>query len=269
MTPRALTAGLESLEITSDIVMVHASMKAFGWIAGGTETVVRALLEAVGCRGTVCAQVAWEENQWHSGDSPSISPAYRRLLLPFDPQVSEAARFEGRVAERIRTWPGARRSCNPASGIAAVGAAADWLTQSHPLRHGFGTGSPYAKLIEGHGQILVLGAPLARLSILHHAETIASTSHKRRVRYEVPIASEHGVVVGVIDDIDSTRGAFSYESVAGSRDKAFAQIAGEALRAGHGRSRQLGSASCHVFDAGSLVSVAVGWLERRFPRACA
>jgi aminoglycoside 3-N-acetyltransferase len=51
--------------------------------------------------------------------------------------------------------------------MAAVGAKAGWLTEDQPSHHGFGPGSPLAKLVDADGQVLLLGAPLDRLTILH------------------------------------------------------------------------------------------------------
>jgi aminoglycoside 3-N-acetyltransferase len=60
--------------------------------------------------------------------------------------------------------------------MAAIGAAAGWLTEDQPWHHGFGPGSPLAKLVEADGQVLLLGVPPDRLTILHHAELSQTTT---------------------------------------------------------------------------------------------
>jgi aminoglycoside 3-N-acetyltransferase len=67
--------------------------------------------------------------------------AYRAECPPFDPEFSETDRQMGRVPERIRTWPGAKVSGSHFRRMAAIGAAAGWLTEDQPWHHGFGPGS--------------------------------------------------------------------------------------------------------------------------------
>ena len=44
---------------------------------------------------------------------------------------SEAAHDHGRIPERVRTWPGAKRSVHPEASVVAVGARAEWLCAEH------------------------------------------------------------------------------------------------------------------------------------------
>ena len=53
--------------------------------------------------------------------------------------------------------------------MAAVGAQAEWLTRDHPSDYGYGPGSPLAKLVESGGKVLMLGAPLDTITLLHYA----------------------------------------------------------------------------------------------------
>ncbi|MBT3604439.1 MAG: hypothetical protein HN521_15385 [Candidatus Latescibacteria bacterium] len=54
--------GLKSLGIKpGDILFVHSSLRSFGNINGGTDTVIDALLETVGENGSVAMiSIAWE-----------------------------------------------------------------------------------------------------------------------------------------------------------------------------------------------------------------
>ena len=141
--------------------MVHTRMSAIGWVVGGAETVVTALLDVLGPAGTLMAYVGWNDSTGGlTGWPPVWQEAYRSECPPFDPEFSETDRQMGRVPERIRTWPGARVSSSHFRRMAAIGAAAGWLTEDQPWNHGFGPGSPLAKLVEADGQVLLLGAPL-------------------------------------------------------------------------------------------------------------
>ena len=43
------------------IVMLHASVKAIGWVVGGPDTVIHALLDLLAPDGTLMMYISWEE----------------------------------------------------------------------------------------------------------------------------------------------------------------------------------------------------------------
>jgi aminoglycoside 3-N-acetyltransferase len=266
VTEAELRAGLAALGVRGGaIVMVHASLSRLGWVVGGSEAVVRALLGAVGPEGTVCAQASWEDSTFGLDDWPDVwRRAYETQRRPFDPLISECAHFEGRVAERIRTWPGACRSANPDAGVTAVGARAAWLTADHGPDDAFGPDTPYAKLREAGGQIVLLGAPLDSISMLHHAEATAEVPGKRRVRYRVPVSVDGAVTWRWCHDIDVRRGPVAYARHVPNGTPPLAAIAGEALAARIGRRGTIGRGQCHLFEAKDLIDYARAWIEDRF-----
>ena len=109
--------------------MVHTRMSAIGWVIGGSESVVRALLDALGAEGTLMAYASWQEYVYRVAEWPrEHREAYLAEPPVFDPATAEAVRDHGRVPERVRTWPGAKRSAHPEAGVVAVGQRARWLT---------------------------------------------------------------------------------------------------------------------------------------------
>ncbi len=256
------------------VLMVHARVSALGWVVGGTGAVVLALLDALGPDGTLMAYAGWEDDPYGMEDwPPAWRAAYEAELPPFDPATAEAVHANGRLPERIRTWPGAVRSRQPEAGMVAVGARAAWITADHPWDDPYGPGSPLAKLVEADGQVLMLGAPLETLTLLHHAEATARVAEKRRVAYRMPLLIEGRTVWREFRDIDTSRGAFPYERVAdeiaatpgvGSGEEAFAAIARQALAAWIGRGGTVGAGESFLFPAPKLHRFAERWLEERF-----
>lgn len=266
--PRSeLVKGLRDLGVgESGVLMVHARMSALGWVVGGTQTVVEALLEAVGSEGTLLAYVGWEDDPWHIREWPEEwQRAYQDELPPFDPELSAADREVGRIPERIRTWPGARVSAAHVFRMAAIGPRAEWLTADQPWDHPQGPGSPLAKLVQAEGQVLLLGAPLDTLTILHHAEALVDSPERRSVVYSIPVADGGRVVWREVHDLDtSSRGAFPYERFVPVGVDPFAAIGQAALQAGCGKRGRVGEADSVLFQAGPLVQFAVEWLANRF-----
>jgi aminoglycoside 3-N-acetyltransferase len=261
VTRSRLAGDLERLDVAPGIAMVHASLRSLGWVVGGSQTVVEALFDRLGPHGTLCAQASWEDIPFgHAGWPAAWQQAYEAEFPPFDPARSAAAPYEGRLAERIRTWPGATRSANPATGIAATGARAVELTADHRLDDGFGRGTPYERLVEWGAHVVLLGAPLRSISLLHHAEAIAG-ARKRWTTYRLPVGGHEWTA---IREIDVWNGAYPYERVLPAAAAPLGVIAAAALCAGIGRRGTVGAATAYCFPAADLIRFAVEWLEQTF-----
>ena len=61
--------------------------------------------------------------------------------------------------------------------MVAVRQWAKWLTVDHPDDDAYGSHSPFGRLVDVAGQVLLLGAPRDTITLLHHAGAPA----KRRV----------------------------------------------------------------------------------------
>jgi aminoglycoside 3-N-acetyltransferase len=251
-----LQAGLRALGLRpAQLVFAHVRLSSIGWVVGGVETVVLALLDCLGPHGTLATVASWDDIPFRLA---RWSPAWRRAYLDempgFDPEHSQANPAYGRFPERLRTWPGARKSGHPDQRVVAVGPLAERLTADHPLDDSFGPDSPFARLGPLGGHVLLLGAPLRSLTLVHHAEAIARVPAKRRWTYRLPFATERGVEWRWLHDIDTERGPFPYDGVG--------VVGAAALAAGVGASGRVGAAPSHLFPAEELVKFAVGWLER-------
>ena len=243
------------------VVMLHASVRAIGWVVGGPDVVIQALLDVLGPEGTLMMYVGWEEAPYLTiALEEGRGEAYLAECPPFDPGRSRANRKWSILTEYLRTWPGACRSDHPEASVVAVGVKARWLTEVHPLNYPYGPGSPFARLCEAQGKVLLLGSPLNVVTILHHAETIARIPHKRIIRYRMPILREGERVWVEIEDIDTGEGIVEGHS----SEEYFTAIVKEYLASGKGRSGRVGAARAYLFDAADLVEFAVKWLERTY-----
>ena len=247
------------------VTMVHCRMSALGRVVGGSETVVHALLDALGPDGTLVAYTGWQDAP--PDDLGDLDEETRRTYLeehpPYDPRVALSRRDHGRVPKALRTWPGASHSGHPEAGVSALGPLADMLTAEHPYDDAYGAGTPYARLVELGSRVAVLGAPLDTVTLVHHAEAVADVLGKRCVGYGMPILLEGKRLWRTFSDINTAEGALPYERVLGEEDY-IEHIARSALSAGAGRRGPVGEATAHLFDARALVEHAVGWIERNF-----
>ena len=243
-----------------DTVMLHASVGAIGWIAGGPREVLAGILDVLGPEGTLMMCVGWDGSPYDiTVISPQVPPAMLELWPAYDPTTSRAVPSWSVLAEHLRTWPGAKRSEHPDSSFAAVGRHADEFTQAHPLNYGMGAGSPLEKLCQRNGKVLLLGAPLSSITLLHHAEHLANVPDKKIVRYKAPILRNGEKQWIDIEEFD-TNGCLPWR---GAVDL-FEAIASEHVQEGHGVIGLVGAAKSYLLDAATLNQFAIDWIEREF-----
>jgi len=242
-------------------IMLHVSVRAIGWIVGGPDVVLDALLDVLTPEGTLMMYVAWEDSTEAFPEWPLERRAvYRAECPPFDPATSRAFRKWSILTEYLRTRPGACRSGNPGASMVAVGAKARWLTRDHPLNYGYGPGSPLAKLCEVGGHVLQVGVPLATVTLLHYSEHVADVPDKHVWRYAAPILRDGQRTWVEIEEFDTASGIVDWET------DYFETIVEEYLATGRARSGKVGTAQSHLFDAVDLHRYAVAWMERTFGR---
>jgi aminoglycoside 3-N-acetyltransferase len=160
-TRSTLETDLRRLGVTpGGVLLVHSSLKSLGTVLGGPQAVLEALLAVA---GTVVAPT-------HPPVPESWWEPIRHETPGFDPQRTPASRWMGRLAELVRTWPGALRSNHPQVSFAAVGPRAAEITADHELTTGLGDRSPLGAVYRLDGQILLLGCEHDANTSLHLAE---------------------------------------------------------------------------------------------------
>lgn len=154
-----IVAALRSLGIKpGEILIVHSSLSRLGFVAGGVDAVVRALQESVGGTGTLGAPTFWTVDPNSVEEGTLFDAVHGKSQL-------------GIISERIRQLPGAVRSLHPTHSAAFVGPCARVLTAEHHRDETpVGPHSPYRKLVDMKGKILLLGVSLEYLTSFHTIE---------------------------------------------------------------------------------------------------
>lgn len=122
------------------IIFVHSSLSKFGYVKGGASAVVDALIKSVGGEGTVAV--------------PGFSFSLGKDSSIFD--VKSTPSEMGKISETLRNREGTYRSHHLTHSVVALGHKAKELTETHSLTP-CGRASPFRKLIDWKGYILLLG----------------------------------------------------------------------------------------------------------------
>ena len=131
---------------------MHASLSSLGQVDGGADTVIDALLEALGSEGTL------------------LMPTHpARDGRTFDPDTVPSDM--GTISETFRLRPGVLRSRHPYHPVAAFGARAEEMLRDHE-RSAIPDGpeTPYGRLVTLDGWVLHIGCDLDTLTLLHTVE---------------------------------------------------------------------------------------------------
>ncbi len=242
-------AGLQS----GDAVMVHTSLGKIGYVCGGAQAVIEALIEIVGEDGTVMMPAQSWKNldpetgvHWDADESDwdrirENWPAYNKAITP--------ANTMGAVAEMFRSWPGAVRSDHPARSVAAWGKNAEYLTENHDLSDIFGETSPVGKLYALDGKVLLIGVDYDKNTSIHLAD----------VRAEYP--GKHTCVEHSAVTENGKRVWKAYETL--FVDGADFPDIGAAFEAAHPVNKAaIGGTELRLMKQRALVDFAVQWIEK-------
>jgi len=176
VTKADIIEGLRAVGVRpGDALQVHSSLSALGYVVGGADAVVDALLEAVGPEGTVMVPTFNHSSvdifdAWHS---PSIN---------------------GAITEALRLRPEAVRSRHPTHPYAAIGRLAEYLTSGPALGLTFNPYGPLGRLAKVGGKILLLGVGMRANTAAHVGETIAGAHCLGYMEGTYPVLMDDGEV---------------------------------------------------------------------------
>ncbi len=163
ITKRQIKSGLSELGVNAgDVVIVHSSLSSFGEVEGGADTVIDALLEAIGDKGTL------------------IVPTFNYEPGIFD--IKETPSVVGKITETLRLRKGAVRSAHPTHSVTAIGRLAELITEDHDKVDAFAKDSALHKAARVDAKILQLGVDQTSNSSIHVAEELAGVPYLDKQR---------------------------------------------------------------------------------------
>jgi len=158
ITRAEIVSDLKRLGIhEGDTILVYSSLKSLGYVEGGAQTVIRALIEAVSSNGTLIIPT------FHMIGGTM----YRTCLTPnyvFDPKKDGTSM--GAIPQAFLKFPGICRSIHPTHSVSAIGKYAGHITEAHHLgATPFDIDSPWDRLMKLDGKLVGLGTSVHPITL--------------------------------------------------------------------------------------------------------
>ena len=167
ISPERLVHDLRALGVLAgDHVAVALSFRSIGYVDGGPEAFIDALLDAVGPAGTLMMNTYTE-----FFSRTEVELGWVDYLFDADSTRVNT----GAVPEVFRQRKDAVRSRHPTNSVAALGKYADYLTRGHD-EHASAY-LPYARLSEVGGKYLAVGIGNRLVGFRHQAQYAAGLLH--------------------------------------------------------------------------------------------
>lgn len=253
-TVASITTDLRALGVEPGaLLLVHSSLSRLGYVAGGAQAVVEALLATVGAQGTLVMPTFTgdlsDPSRWVAPPVPERWwPIIRTEMTAFDPAVTPC-RHMGAIAECFRHYPGVVRSSHPRDSFAACGPRAERIVADHPLPYALGEQSPLARIYALDGSVLLLGVDHGNNSSLHLAE----------YRADLPVTD--WISEGSPALVDGVRTWVTYPDRAGNSDD-FAALGEAFAQTGRERRGPVGAGVGRLMRQREAVDFGAGWMEK-------
>ncbi len=231
MNRRDIVMGLRSLGIKEgDILLVHSSLGSLGNVDGGADTVINALMEVIGESGTL------------------VMPTFASPDKIFD--RSKSPTRLGRIPDEFWRRKGVVRSMHPTHSVAAWGFRKYEVIADHEkASDAYGENTPYKRIADWGGYILLLGVDLDRCTMLHTVEALLDAPYLRRV--EASYVDEESE----INKIKVERMAGPHRNFIGL-NKAF-------LDSGIMIKGKIGNALCRLIKAGEMLELCIDMMKEK------
>lgn len=257
LTLAALTAQFSAGGLKAgQTVLLHSALSKLGWVVGGPNTVIEALLTVLGPTGTLMVPTHTTGNtdpeNWQNPPVPAHWwPVIRANMPAFDP-AKTPTRQMGAIAELFRTYPGVIRSEHPISSFAALGPNAEALIHNHHLKADLGEGSPLSHLYDLNGLVMLLGVGHGNNTSLHLAEYRAHYVSRQLVKEGTAMLVEGKRQWVVFDMLDLNSDDFEQIGAAYEAEIEYTPA-------------QVGQAPMRLLHQRPMVDYGVKWMEQNRP----
>jgi aminoglycoside 3-N-acetyltransferase len=256
-----LAAHMRAMGVRSgDVLMVHASVRAVGTIAGGPDQIHLAVTDVLNDYGTLLMYAGcprFVDSVGRGILSRDEEAEVLEKLPPFDAASARANPSNGTLVEFFRTYAGARVNDHVVRFVAR-GAQAEYLLSGQPWNYAYGRDSPLVRFVQLRGKILLIGSDHDAVTFLHHVEHIAPIENRRIARFQVPILANGIRVWKDMEEFDTS----SVGAHPNWPDRFFEQIVDKYLNVSGSVGGLVGDACSYLIDAQDFLTFALIEMEK-------
>jgi aminoglycoside 3-N-acetyltransferase len=186
ITKEEITSIINNLNLDCD-VFLHSSTTNIGRISGGTKFVCELIQNKVNIeKHTLLVSALPYRGKFK---------AYLESNPVFDVRTAPVAM--GAINEYFSLYPNAKRSLHPTHSVVAIGPDAEYYVSEHHLDNTpFGVHSPYYRILEKQGKIVLFGVGLRSMTFSHVIEDILGNyfpvNPYCKKEYQVPVFDNEG-----------------------------------------------------------------------------
>jgi len=178
ITKEQLKKDLASLGIQKGMNLeVHSALSSFGYVEGGAETVISALMELLTEEGTLVMPSFNHGEPYEKGDL-------------FD--IRKTRTKNGKIPDTFWRMEGVLRGMNPTHSYAAWGKNAKRYTESQQTETGLGKGSPLNRMYDDGAYVLLLGTGYHANTFHHFVEQNEGVHCLNQIGEIYPVIDENG-----------------------------------------------------------------------------
>lgn len=237
--PEDLAATLRKVGIApGDVVMAHSSYDRFEGFRGSPLDAIRVLKDAVGAEGTLLMPTL-----------PFTGTATDFVASGEMVDIKRTPSRMGLLTEFFRRMGGVERSIHPTHPVAAWGKLAVPMTADHEkAKTPCGAPSPFSKLNDHAGKILLLGTGVRTITFFHYVEEVVEPtmpfSPFTKEEYELRTRTGTGEIVTTVTRL--------YDKGVAKR-RYLVPLEDELRRRGEWRTARAGGLTATLIDANALL----------------
>jgi len=240
--------GLNKLGVSNGmLVWVHSSLSSFGNVVGGPETIILALREVVGKKGTI----AMPSFPGQGGEKK-----YLDSNPIFNPHSTPSR--TGKVSDVFWRLDGTLRSNHPTHSIAVSGPLASKIVINHEhATSEFGGDTPFGKLFDLNSEIIFLGVGIEKLSLYHVIEdTNPNFPYNVYLQKKYPakwIDKNGNEITKMVQVHDTNLSKYRIETPKGIKVRKL--LIDELRQKNYIKEKKIGNANCLMFSTNSLLEI--------------
>ncbi|MBS7529390.1 AAC(3) family N-acetyltransferase [Hazenella sp. IB182353] len=233
-------------------IIVHSSLSSIGWVCGGAQTVVEALMKVLTPAGTLVmpthSAILSDPKDW---GNPPVPEAWwqtiREQMPAYDPHLTPTF-LMGKIVDCFRSHTDTIRSSHPKNSFAAWGKHAHLITANHSLAFSMGENSPLARLYDLDAYVLLLGVDFDSNTSFHLAEY--RQAKPPVIEESAPIIAHGKRVWKTYQDIETA-------------EETFAELGKQYVQKYSVKQTQVGQAPSYLFSQRQAVDFALQSLQGR------